>query len=141
MQSCGVSINQNKIKSFKEAIESDPISAYGGIVSCNFKINISLAKEINKIYFEIIMAKGFDKKSLNLLKKKKNLRIINTSKFNDKSKLNFISKYNSILIQNSDNNNLTKKDFTVVSKRKPNNETLTNLFLHLMFAEMSNQMQ
>ena len=124
---CGVSINQNKIKSVKEAIGSDPISAYGGIVSCNFKINISLAKEINKIYFEIIMAKGFDKKSLNLLKKKKNLRIINTSKFKDISKLNFISKYNSILIQNSDNNNLSKKDFTVVSKRKPNNETFNKL--------------
>ena len=73
------------------------------------------------------MAKGFDKKSLNLLKKKKNLRIINTSKFKGISKLNFISKYNSILIQNSDNNNLSKKDFTVVSKRKPNNETFNKL--------------
>ena len=55
---CGVSINQNKVKSFKEALESDPISAFGGIVSCNFKMNTNLAKEINKIYFEIIMAKG-----------------------------------------------------------------------------------
>ena len=68
---CGVSINQSKIESFKEALESDPISAYGGIVSCNFKMNLNLAKEINKIYFEIVMAKGFDKKSINLLKKKK----------------------------------------------------------------------
>ena len=124
---CGVSINQNKIRSFKEAIESDPISAYGGIVSCNFKINVSLAKEISKIYFEIIMAKGFDKKSLNLLKKKKNLRIINTSKFKGDSKFSFISKYNSFLIQNLDNNNLSKKDFRVVSKRKPNNETFNKL--------------
>ncbi len=124
---CGVSINQNKIKSFKEALESDPISAYGGIVSCNFKMKKNLAKEVNKIYFEIIMAKGFDKKSINLLKKKKNLRIIDTSKFKCESKLNFISKYNSILIQNLDNNNLSKKDFKVVSKRKPNNETFDKL--------------
>ena len=72
---CGVSISQNKVKSFKEALESDPISAYGGIVSCNFKININLAKEMNKIFFEIIMAKGFDKKSINLLKKKKKFKI------------------------------------------------------------------
>ena len=124
---CGVSINQNKIKSFKEALESDPISAYGGIVSCNFKMNKDLAKEVNKIYFEIIMAKGFDKKSISLLKKKRNLRIIDISKFKCENKLNFISKYNSILIQNLDNNNLSKKDFKVVSKRKPSNETFNKL--------------
>ena len=124
---CGVSINQNKIKSFKEAFKSDPISAFGGIVSCNFKMNINLAKEIKKTYFEIIMAKGFDKKSINLLKKKKNLRIIDINKFKSNNKLNFISKYNSILIQNADNKNFSKKDFKVVSKRKPNNETFNKL--------------
>ncbi len=124
---CGVSINQNKVKSFTEALESDPISAFGGIVSCNFKMNINLAKEINKIYFEIIMAKGFDKKSINLLKKKKNLRIIDSSNFEGKSKFSFTSRYNSILIQNVDNKNFSKKDFKVVSKRKPNIETLNKL--------------
>ena len=124
---CGVSINQSKIKSFKEALESDPISAYGGIVSCNFKMNLNLAKEINKIYFEIVMAKGFDKKSINLLKKKKNLRIIDTYKFKSENKLNLISKYNSMLIQNVDNKDLSKKDFRVVSKRKPNRETFKKL--------------
>ena len=124
---CGVSINQSKIESFKEALESDPISAYGGIVSCNFKMNLNLAKEINKIYFEIVMAKGFDKKSINLLKKKKNLRIIDTYKFKSENKLNFTSKYNSMLIQNVDNKDLSKKDFRVVSKRKPNRETFKKL--------------
>ena len=124
---CGVSINQNKVRSFKEALESDPISAFGGIVSCNFKMNINLAKEINKIYFEIVMAKGFDKKSTNLLKKKKNLRIIDTSNFKGESRFNFTSKYNSILIQNVDNKNFSKKDFKVVSKRKPSIETLNKL--------------
>ena len=124
---CGVSINQNNVKCFKEALECDPISAYGGIVSCNFKMNVNLAKEINKIYFEIIMAKGFDKKSINFLNKKKNLRIIDTSKFKGKSKFNFLSRYDSILIQNSDDENFSKKNFKVVSKRKPNNETLNKL--------------
>ncbi len=124
---CGVSIDQSKIKSFKEALESDPISAYGGIVSCNFKMNITLAKEIHKIYFEIVMAKGFDKKSITLLKTKKNLRIIDTSKFKDDNKFNILSRYNSILIQNEDNIDLSKKDFKVVSKKKPNNETFKKL--------------
>ena len=124
---CGVSINQNKVKSFKEALESDPISAYGGIVSCNFKMKINLAREMNKIFFEIIMAKGFDKKSINLLKRKNNLRLIDTSKFKGDNKLDFINKSNSILIQSVDNKNFSKKDFKVVSKRKPNNETFKKL--------------
>ncbi len=124
---CGVSINQNKIKSFKEALESDPISAYGGIVSCNFKLNISLAKEINKIFFEVIIANGFDKKSIKLLKKKKNLRLIDSSKVEKNFKFNFINKFNSILVQDPDNQNFSKKDFKIVSKLKPTNKTLNKL--------------
>ncbi len=124
---CGVSINLNKIKSFKEALESDPISAYGGIVSCNFKLNISLAKEINKIFFEVIIANGFDKKSIKLLKKKKNLRLIDSSKVEKNFKFNFINKFNSILVQDPDNQNFSKKDFKIVSKLKPTNKTLNKL--------------
>ena len=124
---CGVSIHQNKIKSFKEALESDPISAYGGIVSCNFKMNINLAKEIGKVFFEVIIAKGFDSKSLNFLKKKKNLRIIDCSNLKENIELSFKSKFNSILIQNTDNMIFSKKNFKVVSRKKPNKETLNKL--------------
>ncbi len=124
---CGVSINTNKIRSFKEALESDPISAYGGIVSCNFKLNFSLAKEINKIFFEVIVANGFDKKSIKLLKKKKNLRLIDSSKVGRKFKINFSNKFNSILVQNPDNLDFSTKNFKVVSKLKPTNKTLKKL--------------
>ncbi len=124
---CGISINQNKIKSFKEALESDPVSAYGGIVSCNFKLNISLAKEINKIFFEVIIANGFDKKSVKLLKKKKNLRLIDSSKVEKNFKFNFINKFNSILVQDPDNKHFSRNDFKIVSKLKPTNKTLNKL--------------
>ena len=60
---CGVAVNSNKIESFKLALKSDPISAYGGIVSCNFKINKKLANELDKIFFEVIIADAFDKDS------------------------------------------------------------------------------
>ena len=124
---CGVSINSNKIKSFREALESDPISAYGGVVSCNFKLNIGLAKEISKIFFEVLIANGFDKKSIKLLKKKKNLRIIDSSKVDKKFRVNFLSKFNSILVQDQDNLVFSKKDFKIVSKLKPSSETLNKL--------------
>ena len=124
---CGVSINSNKVECFKEALASDPISAYGGIVSCNFKVDLKLAKEIKKIFFELIVANGFEKKSLSILKKKKNLRIIDASKLKVHSQFNIVSKFNSVLIQDSDNLNFSKKDFKVVSKTKPTSEALDKL--------------
>tara|TARA_B100001027_G_C16263653_1_gene330770 strand:+ start:261 stop:1820 length:1560 start_codon:yes stop_codon:yes gene_type:complete len=124
---CGVSLNSNKIKSFKEALESDPVSAYGGVISCNFKLKINLAKEINKIFFEVIIANGYDEKSIRLFKNKKNLRIIDSSKVNKNFRLSFLSKFNSILVQDQDNLIFSKKDFKVVSKLKPSSETLNKL--------------
>jgi phosphoribosylaminoimidazolecarboxamide formyltransferase/IMP cyclohydrolase len=69
---CGVSINKNHLKSYKLALACDPVSAFGGIVSCNFKISKNLATELNKLFFEVIIADGFEKDALNVLKKKKN---------------------------------------------------------------------
>ena len=60
---CGVSANNNKIQSYKEALACDPISAFGGIVSCNFKVNKKMALELNKIFLEVIIGLGFDKES------------------------------------------------------------------------------
>ena len=124
---CGVSINSNKLRSFKEALESDPLSAYGGIISCNFKLNFNLAKEVNKTFFEVIVANGFDKKSINLLKNKTKLRLIDSSKLDRNLKYNFLSKFNSILVQNADNIKFSKENFKVVSKEKPNKKTLDKL--------------
>ena len=124
---CGVSINNNKVKCFQEALESDPISAYGGIISCNFKLDFNIAEEVNKTFFEVVIANGYHKKSLELLKKKKNLRIIDASKVKIDFKKSFLSKFNSILIQSPDNINFSINDFKIVSKRKPNKETLNKL--------------
>ncbi len=68
---CGVSMHKEKIESFRLAFKTDPISAYGGIVSCNFKINEELAKELNKKFFEVIIGNGFENKAIKNLKKKK----------------------------------------------------------------------
>ena len=71
---CGVSALKRKIDSYKAALACDPISAFGGIVSCNFKITKNLASELNKIFFEVIIANGFDKVAFSILKKRKNIR-------------------------------------------------------------------
>ena len=61
------------IVSFKNAFACDPVSAFGGVIACNYKINKKLAFEINKNFIEVIMAKGYDAASLRILKKKKKI--------------------------------------------------------------------
>ncbi len=117
---CGVSIETNKINSFKSALACDPISAYGGIVSCNYRISKKLALNLNKIFLEVIIANGFEKQALNILKKKKNVRLIDASNSILSNLNNYVSNFNSMLIQSPDNIKFNKKDFKVVSKRKPN---------------------
>ena len=71
---CGVSINKDKLKSYKLALKCDPVSAFGGIVSCNFKINKKLALELNKIFLEVVIGNKIDKDALKILKRKKKLK-------------------------------------------------------------------
>ena len=78
---CGVSENKNPLISFKNAYASDPISAFGGVIACNYKINKNIATEISKNFLEVILARGFDNQSLEILKRKKNLRIVDISNF------------------------------------------------------------
>ncbi len=127
---CGVSINNSKIQSYKEALACDPISAFGGIVSCNFKINKKIALEFNKIFLEVIIGLGFDRDSLKILKKKKNLRLIDASKLGEQSLNNISSNFDSLLIQSMDNKIFTKDNFKVVSKIKPTKK----IFDDLLFA-------
>ena len=128
---CGVSIHNDKVESYKNALSCDPISAFGGIVSCNFKVNKKLALELNKIFFEIIIGNSFDKEAIKILKKKKNIRIIDGSNIKIKNFYNLISNFNSIMFQSPDNKIFTKKDLRIVSKRKPSKEILNNLIFSL----------
>ena len=124
---CGVSINKNKLLSFKSALSCDPISAYGGIVSCNYKISKNLALELVKVFFEVIIANDFDRDALKILKAKKNLRIINAKKFAFDKFFKINSNNNSLLIQSDDQKIFSKKDFKVVSKNKPTRSQFENL--------------
>ena len=124
---CGVSILKNNLYSYKKALACDPISAFGGIVSCNFKITKALALELDKIFLEVIIANGFDKISLQILKRKKNLRLIDASNLSMNEKLKFNSTNKSMLAQSEDKLVFSKKNFKVVSKKKPNKVQFDNL--------------
>ena len=124
---CGVSINNSKIKSYKEALACDPISAFGGIVLCNFKVNKKIAIELNKIFLEVIIGIGFDKGSLKILKKRKNLRLIDASKLKPQNIVNITNNFDSLLLQSLDDKIFKKDNFKVVSKAKPTKKVLDDL--------------
>jgi len=124
---CGVSIIKNHLKSYKSAFACDPVSAFGGIVSCNFKITKLLALELSKLFLEVIIANNFDTSALKILKKKKNLRLIDASNYKLNDGLKHISVSNEILIQSEDLKKFTSKDFKIVSKRKPSAKEMKNL--------------
>jgi phosphoribosylaminoimidazolecarboxamide formyltransferase/IMP cyclohydrolase len=123
----GISINKDHLKSYKSALACDPISAFGGIVSCNFKISKNLALELNKLFLEVIIGNGFEKDSLKLLKKKKNVRLIDATNYSFKEKLRFISSNEELLLQTEDLKKFSNKDFKIVSKKKPTSKQMKNL--------------
>ncbi len=124
---CGVSINKDNLKSYQLALACDPISAFGGIVSCNYKLNKTLALKLNNIFLEVVIANGFNSEALKILKKKKNLRLIDSTNFEMKNLIRFNSANDSILTQSEDIEKFNIKNFKIVSKRKPSKSQLKNL--------------
>jgi len=124
---CGVSENKVPLISFKNAFISDPISAFGGVIACNYKLNKKIACEISKNFLEVILANGFDKESLEVLKRKKNLRIIDISNFKLKNITSIKSFDGSFLLQSKDNIILDKKKLKCVTKIKPNKKELAEI--------------
>ena len=124
---CGVSENKLPLASFQNAYASDPISAFGGVIACNYKINKKLALEINKNFLEVLLARGFDKESLKILKRKKNLRIIDISNFKIRSLTSIKSFDGSFLVQSKDNIVIDKKRMKCVTKLKPSKKELAEI--------------
>ena len=124
---CGVSIDKDNLKSYKLALACDPVSAFGGIISCNYKVNKTVAMELNNIFLEVIIANGFDLEALKVLKKKKNLRLIDAKSFTMKNLVKFNSGNESFLTQSEDIEKFNNKNFKIVSKKKPSKSQLKNL--------------
>jgi len=125
---CGVSTEKDQIRSFKNALICDPVSAFGGVVAINSTISRKLALELNKIFFEVIMSRGFKKDALKILKKRKNIRLIDCSKFNLTSKKHYLFLGNSFLVQDS-NSILLNKKLRTVTRKKPSLIQLNSLKL------------
>lgn len=113
---CGVAIGTTALETYTKTFECDPISIFGGIIGMNYKVDAATAEELNKTFLEIVMATDFDEDALEILRKKKNLRIIKI-KNPVSDKKTWVKIDGGILVQDVDDQFST--DFKVVTEIQP----------------------
>jgi len=125
---CGVGSGKTPRAAFLNALAVDPLSAFGGVVVMNKRCGFSTAKELNKTFFEIIVAPSFDSDSLSLFSKKKNLRVLSLSGYKPKKSLGKeIS--GGWVIQEIDRSRLKTSQLKTVTKKVPTKTQLSTLAL------------
>ncbi|GGC83069.1 bifunctional phosphoribosylaminoimidazolecarboxamide formyltransferase/IMP cyclohydrolase [Enterococcus wangshanyuanii] len=129
MNPCGIGIGQTIDEAYQYAYEADPVSIFGGIIVLNREVDISVAEKMHQLFLEIIIAPSFSEEALELLSKKKNLRLmtLDFSKKDQALKDEKISVLGGLLIQNQDVITETKDDWQVVTKRVPSEKELAAL--------------
>jgi len=98
---CGLAQRDTLKQAWKDALAGDPVSAFGGVIACNRNIDKETAQEMDSLFFEVLLAPGYDGGALDILKSKKN-RILLVQKPYAKSKLQYKSLLNGVLVQDKD---------------------------------------
>ena len=123
---CGIASRKELSKAYEAALAGDPISAFGGVLITNKTIGPRTAEKINKLFFEIIAAPGFEKKSLEILKQKKN-RVILHLKSTCFKNLSSKSVLNGVLVQDCDRKVVKSDEWSVVTKEHPTGQEADDL--------------
>jgi len=123
---CGAASRENITDAWKAALSCDPVSAYGGIIAANVTVDEDTAGEMDKIFFEVVIAPDYSVKALEILKSKKN-RIILKRKPPVKSLSSFRSIMNGVLWQERDNHTETSDDMKPVTSRVPDPAEIEDL--------------
>jgi phosphoribosylaminoimidazolecarboxamide formyltransferase / IMP cyclohydrolase len=123
---CGVATRDKLLEAYKRAFESDTASPYGGIIIFNKKLDAETAAEADKIFSEIILAPGYDDDALALLMKKKNRRLLSFRFSRPAGEFRKIS--GGVLKQERDNIIFDKDTINVVTKMKPDNEQMKDMY-------------
>jgi phosphoribosylaminoimidazolecarboxamide formyltransferase / IMP cyclohydrolase len=124
---CGAATDKTLAEAYKRALACDPISAFGGVVGVNRRIDAAAAEEMHKLFLEVIAAPGFEEAAKTKFASKKNLRLIEVKAASQKWTLKNIS--GGILVQDVDMRPLSNVELKVVSERAPTpEETRAMLF-------------
>jgi phosphoribosylaminoimidazolecarboxamide formyltransferase/IMP cyclohydrolase len=122
---CGIAISNSLIDAYNKAFHADDKSAFGGIVGFNEIVDEKAAKEMTKVFLEVIAAPSFSSEALAILKTRKNLRVVEYH--GDMSKMLIRNCLGGILMQDKDNLIEDTKNWKVMSSRQPTNEEMADL--------------
>lgn len=127
---CGVATGNNILDVYERAFQADSLSAFGGIIALNRMCTKDVAAAISKVFVEIVLAPKFENEALDILKKKKNLRVLEIGEFDKrKDKMEIRNIDGGILVQHTDNKILTRNDISIVTKKQPSDKDIgTALF-------------
>lgn len=123
----GAATASNIYDAYINALSCDPVSAFGGIVAFNVGVDAKTAEKLNEIFLEIVAAPSFSEEAMEILKKKKNRRIVKILNHSDKEKLNVKNIPGGILAQEKDNSKLSEDQLKLVTDRKYNEQELEDL--------------
>jgi phosphoribosylaminoimidazolecarboxamide formyltransferase/IMP cyclohydrolase len=127
---CGVAIAPSPGQAFIDALSCDTVSAFGGIVASNTPIDLAAANEMSQMFLELIVAPGFTKEALDILRAKKNLRLIEMSLDKPKSSFDIKKVLGAYLVQEENNFLLNSEDIKVVTEK----EVLETQWVDLLLA-------
>ena len=116
MNPCGVATGSSVFEAYSRAYEADPVSIFGGIVAVNGKVDKETAEKMHSIFLEIILATDYDEEALEILTKKKNLRIYKLSEKNNNHEQQIKSVRGGILVQ--DFNDRLADEYESVTEKK-----------------------
>ncbi len=126
---CGVGIGKNALEAFVNAYNVDSVSIFGGIVSVNEEIDVKLAEKLSSIFLEIVMAPSFTEEALEILKKKKNLRILKITLGDINERTEIKSVQDGFLVQDTDLLKVADESLQVVTAGNKNIDYKTLIFL------------
>jgi phosphoribosylaminoimidazolecarboxamide formyltransferase/IMP cyclohydrolase len=127
---CGIASANNLLQAWKDAYATDTYSPFGGIVSFNREVNKEVAEELSNLFLEVVIAPSFDKKSLEIFGKKKNLRLLsvnNLDKKIDRNGVIFRSIVGGFLSQERDIKLNSPKIWKIVTKKKPTKAEIVSM--------------
>ncbi len=119
---CGIGTGDTLEEAYKSALEGDPVSAFGGIVGLSRKVDEATAQKMSKHFFEAVLAPDYEPEALEILKKKKNLRLLSMTLELPSQKLQFRGVQGGLLVQDMDLPYVNPEKWEVATKRKPSPE-------------------
>ena len=125
---CGVALGANMLNVYKRAFNADSLSAFGGIIAINQPCDDILAREISKVFVEIVLAPAFTKKSLEIFSKKKNLRILEVGNIHSREQLLEVRNVvGGVIVQETDTSILSEDNLQVVTENKPSDSDIKTM--------------